>query len=293
MHRLAHPSKNQAASAVSITAAEPPYADLPFEIRGFSTQVANRPKEFTMSSRKQQRANKQNAQHSTGPRTDEGKQRSSQNALKHGLRSKHPVIPGEDPAEYQRKLDKLRADLRPLNALEEDLVEQIADASWRLKRFSRIEAAVNAYHLDRCANQEHNAGKDDEHILGNTFTGFALTDLTRLSRYETQLTRRYHRAIKELRDLRKGAEDNWFVARLPDNRTRAERDRDEHEYQKQEQRDAIRRDNQPIEPTQSTQPPMKPATSDTSATPRPTPSRDRYQPTAETSGHPGPNEAIK
>ena len=183
---------------------------------------------------KQQRANKQNAQHSTGPRTDEGKQRSSQNALKHGLRSKHPVIPGEDPAEYQRKLDKLRADLRPLNALEEDLVEQIADASWRLKRFSRIEAAVNAYHLDRCANQEHNTGKDDEHILGNTFTGFALTDLTRLSRYETQLTRRYHRAIKELRDLRKGAEDNWFVARLPDNRTRAERDRDEQEYQKQE-----------------------------------------------------------
>ena len=246
-----------------------------------------------MSSRSQKRANKQNAQHSTGPRTDEGKQRSSQNAIKHGLRSKHPIMPGEDPVEYQQKLDKLRADLRPLNALEEDLVEQIADTSWRLKRLSRIEAAVNAYHLDRCANKEHNAGKDEEHILGNTFAGYALTDLTRLSRYESQLSRRYHRAIKELRDLRKGAEANGFDARLPDNRTPAERDRDEQAYQKQEQQDAIRRNNQPIEPTQSTQPPMKPATSDTSATPRLTPNRDRYQGDSQSSGHPGPNEAIK
>ena len=206
-----------------------------------------------------------------------------------------PSSPAKDPAEYQRKLDKLRADLRPLNALEEDLVEQIADASWRLKRFSRIEAAVNAYHLDRCANQEHNTGKDDEHILGNTFTGFALTDLTRLSRYETQLTRRYHRAIKELRDLRKGAEDNWFVARLPDNRTRAERDPRRTGISKaranETRSDAT---TSPIEPTQS-----HATTNETSnfghighsqAHPQPGPISTNK---AETSGHPGPNEAIK
>jgi len=60
-----------------------------------------------MSSQAQKRANKQNAQHSTGPRTDQGKQRTSQNAVKHGFRSKHPVIPGEDPAHYQRKLEQI------------------------------------------------------------------------------------------------------------------------------------------------------------------------------------------
>ena len=48
-----------------------------------------------MSTAAQQRANKENAKHSTGPRTAEGKQRSSQNALKHGLCALDPLIPGE------------------------------------------------------------------------------------------------------------------------------------------------------------------------------------------------------
>src|ERR1700693_1905973 len=46
--------------------------------------------------------NRSNAQHSTGPRTDAGKQRSSQNALRHGLTARSAVIPSEDPADYQR-----------------------------------------------------------------------------------------------------------------------------------------------------------------------------------------------
>ena len=57
-----------------------------------------------MSTRKQRQANKRNAKHSTGPRTPEGKQRSSQNALKHGLLSVQSVIPGEDPADYDQLL---------------------------------------------------------------------------------------------------------------------------------------------------------------------------------------------
>ena len=75
-----------------------------------------------MSTKAQRRANQRNAQKSTGPKTDQGKQHCFQNALKHGLRSKHPVIPGEDPIEYQHKLDQLRADIRPVNAIEDDLV---------------------------------------------------------------------------------------------------------------------------------------------------------------------------
>jgi len=70
-----------------------------------------------MTTKKQIQANRKNAKDSTGPRTNQGKQRCSQNALKHGFRSKHPVIPGEDPAEYQHKLETLRNDIRPVNAL--------------------------------------------------------------------------------------------------------------------------------------------------------------------------------
>ncbi len=41
--------------------------------------------------------NRQNAQHSTGPRTEAGKRRSSLNALQHGLTATSAVLPSEDP----------------------------------------------------------------------------------------------------------------------------------------------------------------------------------------------------
>jgi hypothetical protein len=48
--------------------------------------------------------NRLNAQKSTGPRTQEGKQKSSLNALRHGLTSHLRVLPGEDPELYQLHL---------------------------------------------------------------------------------------------------------------------------------------------------------------------------------------------
>jgi len=181
-----------------------------------------------MTTKKQIKANRNNAKQSTGPKTDQGKQICSQNALKHGLRSKHPVIPGEDPAEYQHKLDQLRADIRPLNALEDDLVEQIADTSWRLKRLSRIEAAIDRRRIESADDEKHNEGKDAQQIDGVGLGCYAALDyLNRLGRYEAQLSRRYHRAMKELRDLRTTYEQTTF-------RTRSvkERDREEQEWRK-------------------------------------------------------------
>ena len=59
-----------------------------------------------MTTDKQKASNKQNAKNSTGPRTDAGKQRSSQNALKHGVYAVDSVIPGEDPADFDKLCDE-------------------------------------------------------------------------------------------------------------------------------------------------------------------------------------------
>ena len=40
--------------------------------------------------------NRANAQHSTGPKSEEGKTKSSRNATRHGLTGKQVVINGED-----------------------------------------------------------------------------------------------------------------------------------------------------------------------------------------------------
>ena len=157
-----------------------------------------------MATAAQQQANQQNAKHSTGPRTAEGKQRSSQNALKHGLCALDPLIPGEDPDAFQEHFCEIELDLKPASAIESNLVEQIADVSWRLKRLSRIEAAVITEFYDDAAEQPRNQGNDTDQLLGKALADDKhLAALNRLGRYEAQLSRRYHRALKEFRDLRK------------------------------------------------------------------------------------------
>ncbi len=62
-----------------------------------------------MASDKQNAANGRNAQRSTGPQTDEGKNKSKFNAVKHGLTAKLiDVLPDEDKAEFDKRLDGLR-----------------------------------------------------------------------------------------------------------------------------------------------------------------------------------------
>ena len=51
-------------------------------------------------------ANRKNAQRSTGPKTPEGKARSSKNALKHGLTSEELILPGENPEAYDARMDE-------------------------------------------------------------------------------------------------------------------------------------------------------------------------------------------
>ena len=84
-----------------------------------------------MPTNAQIKANRKNAKKSTGPRTEEGK-RSAKNSLKHGLLARDTVMPGEDPADFDRQLSALEADIQPANSLEFELVRQIADAQWRM-----------------------------------------------------------------------------------------------------------------------------------------------------------------
>ncbi len=107
-----------------------------------------------MVSCKQIEANRRNARKSNGPRTQKGKARSSQNALKHGLTSQEILLPWEDPKEFAQFRQDLYQDLQPAGALEQHLADTIAASIWRLQRIVGIEAAVIAY--------EHYQGELDE-----------------------------------------------------------------------------------------------------------------------------------
>jgi hypothetical protein len=100
-----------------------------------------------MATRAQNAANRRNAKKSTGPRTDEGKQKSSRNALKWGLSSPHGavVLPTESPEEFDAFCDALLADLKPVGAIEEELARGVVEECWRLRRPPKIERGILAH----------------------------------------------------------------------------------------------------------------------------------------------------
>ena len=97
-----------------------------------------------MSSPAQAIANRQNAQHSTGPRTATGKKHASLNAFRHGLTSQIIVLPIEDRAYYASFCKELFADLKPEGAVERLLAQAICDNAWRLERARNMEANILA-----------------------------------------------------------------------------------------------------------------------------------------------------
>jgi len=98
---------------------------------------------------KQLTANRRNALKSTGPRTPEGKAKTSMNALKHGLRSVSLAVPVlENPEDWEAHRGLVVHDLNPVGYLETVLAERAAAILWRLGRVVRYESASvsNAIH---------------------------------------------------------------------------------------------------------------------------------------------------
>ncbi len=163
-----------------------------------------------MATNAQINANRKNAKQSTGPRTPEGKQRSSKNALKHGLLALDSVIPGEDPADFDRHLTLYEDTYNPRNCVERELVLQIADSAWRMRRLSRIEATVMTAGIERTRvhqqtyrperMREGHEGKLQ--LLGASMYG-GTQFLNQLARYDGHLNRRLHRAVELMMKIRK------------------------------------------------------------------------------------------
>jgi hypothetical protein len=93
-------------------------------------------------------ASRRNGAKSRGPKSPEGKARSAQNALKHGLRAQQTVVLGdEDLAAFDALEAALMAELAPQGALQAVLARRIVAAAWRLERAERIEAELFAQNI--------------------------------------------------------------------------------------------------------------------------------------------------
>jgi len=155
-----------------------------------------------MSTAAQHAANAANAAHSTGPRTEEGNNRSSQNARTHGLTSRDLVVAEHEREEFEQFQSALIDELRPEGPLETTVVRQLLHAAWNLQRIRRLETEL--WQIEPNLLLSDDSSKAFE----------------RLARYQTRTERSYYRALKELKELQlnrilRATLSNELIAVLP------------------------------------------------------------------------------
>jgi hypothetical protein len=176
---------------------------------------------------------------STGPKTPPGKQRSSLNALKHGLTARDNVILGESEEAYKAFRDDMWKTWKPEGTAEEFCVARLVTEGWRLPRGARIETAIFINEARRRSDsvvapprrsrvsrtsqvlygyvkpgeeeqEKAIAPPSEQEIeeaplreLAEIYTGGAAEELRKLDRHEAAIYRRYQAALYDLLSLQK------------------------------------------------------------------------------------------
>ena len=147
-------------------------------------------------------ANRANALHSTGPRTDPGKARLPSTPSKPASPAAPFCSPLEDAAEYERHLAAFRDEYQPVGLRECELVQSIADTCWRLARIPCLEMAIFAKGRIEFANlfDEHELAARPHLIDAHTFLVYE-KQIRNLQLQEARLVRRREKETAELRKL--------------------------------------------------------------------------------------------
>jgi hypothetical protein len=159
--------------------------------------------------------NRQNAAHSTGPVTVEGRRRVAVNALRHGLTGQTVVLPSDDLDAYKDHCAQFHTELKPQGLLESRCVQTIADTYWRLDRIQALENNLLTFAARERTGEAVVRGSDEPwaELHSDALIHSALAQaksldynadlLTRLSPYEHRLHRTLEKAKIELKQLQK------------------------------------------------------------------------------------------
>jgi hypothetical protein len=142
-------------------------------------------------------ANQLNAQASTGPRTDAGKQVVSRNAFVHGLAAKKFFLSEADKPVFAELREALAEHYQPATDHERALLEELAEAKWRCRTARTMEASF----LDLVVEEQRKADASltVERALARVFIDETLQKRMRLMmRYLAAAERSAEKARTEL-----------------------------------------------------------------------------------------------
>ena len=134
-----------------------------------------------MSTRAQISANQQNAQHSCGPKTEEGKANSCLNNSRHGLSGGFRILPWEDAEQFAALLQDMKEEHQPATTTEALLVEKMVQHQWLVQRALMLQELTFHREVPFCEQEKQ---------------------LALYLRYQTTHDRAFHKSLDQLLKLR-------------------------------------------------------------------------------------------
>lgn len=187
---------------------------------------ANQRGKTMLSKEERARIARENGSKSRGPITPEGKKRVSQNPIKHGFYSQNIIIPGESHETYDQIKDAYVELLNPQTPIEHDLVTDIVNSRWLIRRADQL--STTAYWLAQDQLQDELVSYDEQppDRIQYAFFQKAMEPknyIEILLRMKEKHERGYHRALNKLEKLRKrkdpipGVSPSEIEKNLPEN----------------------------------------------------------------------------
>ena len=174
--------------------------------------------ELTDEQKKARRAeiNRQNAQKSTGPKTETGKMKVRLNGLRNGARSSVidmsaleslVLLPWEGPEAYKAAVADYADKLQPRDQVEIGICQKIADTQWRLMRLNLNERTFNEECMIKAAQLAHPGVPENRVLTLDCLNGFQIASDSKLlkefRREEAALQRSLNACYREYKMLRK------------------------------------------------------------------------------------------
>ena len=153
--------------------------------------------------------NRKNAQHSTGPTSESGKQKSALNGIKHGLTGQRLLLLPHEVELYQRMNAAFRSDYNPQTELESQLIQHIVDCNMRLHRIAAIEN--NMFAVGTIDNIREDVKHDDatEAVIAQTRAWIKQADsFEKLGRHEGRISRQLLKYTQEIDRVQTNRKNN-------------------------------------------------------------------------------------
>ncbi len=156
-------------------------------------------------------ANRKNAQLG-GVKTEEGKEVSKMNAIKHGILSKNIILDDEDKECFENLQDEIYEALSPQGFLEKLLVDRIVSNYWRLKRIINIEKSLISLKKEPNHFDNRGLGYDNPEEMVKHQNNINIIDsnqIDKLLRYEVSIEKSIYKAFNMLMTIQS---KNGFVS---------------------------------------------------------------------------------